>query len=117
MTNQEAFDIAVAGLAAQNFEASVEAPRSKCVFRGAGGKKCAIGHLIPDERYISKFEDTSLDTVLRASGITLEYNFARTLQRAHDTASSPIIVNKDTMKDNLRRVAKMFDLVLPEVLR
>lgn len=54
-TPQEAFDKAVAGLRAQNYERSFA--HGMCLYRAPGGNKCAVGHLIPDELYFPGLEN------------------------------------------------------------
>lgn len=58
--HQKAFNTAVTGIALQRAFAS-RAPRSvQCVYRAENGNKCAIGHLIPDDRYHPKMEGASI---------------------------------------------------------
>lgn len=56
-TLQGIFDHVVEALAAQGVKAQrVVGDRSTCQLRGAGGTKCAVGHLIPDAAYQESFE-------------------------------------------------------------
>ena len=43
-------------LLSQNFRCQ-DLPSTKCLYRNNAGAKCAIGCLIPDDRYDPKFED------------------------------------------------------------
>lgn len=38
-----------------------------CLYRGPNGEKCAIGHEIPDDRYLSKMEGENVRTVFNMS--------------------------------------------------
>ena len=116
-TRQETFNEAVAGLAAQGFERSMNSDWT-CVHRGARGHKCAIGVLLPDD---------SPDDVLSFAGCVMalrdrfpdlplfaEHDVAllQELQLAHDNGHVP-----GEMRYDLRRVAREFKLDLPEVLK
>lgn len=46
LTRQQAFDKALFGIRAQNYEQSMNG--GVCAYRGRGGNKCAIGHCIDD---------------------------------------------------------------------
>lgn len=60
---QEAFNRAVAGLWAQKAFSMAVMPDMDpddymaCAYRGLNGTKCAVGHLIPDDRYDAAFEN------------------------------------------------------------
>lgn len=117
MTNQEAFNIAVKGLAAQDWQPSVL--HTKCLYRGPDGRKCAVGHLIPDDQYQAYFDtqEASYDYFLRnivvnlpaLRGVTLD--FLRDLQNAHDSASTAT-----EMANNFRRLAFRYDFAMPPEL-
>lgn len=53
---QELFDKAVTGLVSQGFEQSWNEDDGMCAYRGEGGKRCAVGWLISDERYNPNME-------------------------------------------------------------
>jgi hypothetical protein len=46
---QEIFNIAYLGLASQGFKQSLSSGKATCAYRGKGGLKCAIGHVIKDD--------------------------------------------------------------------
>jgi len=58
---QEIFDTVVFHLLAQ--QAKAEDADGSCLYRGADGKKCAIGCLIPDDRYNDAMEGKGLTMV------------------------------------------------------
>ena len=93
MTNQELYNRVVAHLRAQDCAAKEwvthpNGPESNlCRYRTADGKKCAIGCLIPDERYSGTLEGRMVyqQEVLRAAGLTSKnVTLATRLQRIHD---------------------------------
>ncbi len=108
MTRQEAFDKMATGLAGQNFRRSMN-PDGKCAYRNPAGLKCAIGHLIPDEKYSPKMDSSSMrfQEVLSVIGVTdiADRIFYEECQGAHDYADSP-----ELMKERLRRVAITYGL-------
>lgn len=56
MNLQEIFNKVYTGLRDQGFERAVN-ERGNCMYRAPDGKKCAFGHLIPDELYKPEMED------------------------------------------------------------
>jgi hypothetical protein len=93
VTNQEIFDKVVRHLAAQGGK-SMLGPR--CRYRADGGKKCAIGCLIPDDYYEPEMEGLSvamrrvrrgLKDLLELDGDNDErLDILRSLQLCHDNA-------------------------------
>lgn len=74
------------GLAAQGWKLSTDKYGS-CVYRGKQGRKCAIGHIIPDH-IACKNEGLSL----RALGIVVRHEVFKLLQAAqvaHDISTGP----------------------------
>lgn len=118
MTKQEIFDKVVAGLASQGFERSVDAESPhRCMYRGAEGRRCAAGWLIPDEQYRAGLEKLPVVSAAVCGvlvGLVGEENilFVQALQDVHDNGRTPL-----SMQDNLRNVAGRYSLELPEVLR
>lgn len=114
MERQEAFEKAVRGLAGQGWERSVttqEGPYTQCCYRGDGGRKCAIGHLIPDEDYSPRMEGGAITwpQVLETCGLSsADRGFAVDMQIAHDRAESP-----EGMLRNYREFAEQYDLTWP----
>lgn len=110
MTRQELFDKVVKGLAAQGFVTAYS--DVGCSYRDDSGRKCAIGQLIPDEKYLPEFEGVGISQlgpvvdglsgvfvpektkrlaeILREVGIPLktreDVDFLFYLQRAHDNS-------------------------------
>jgi len=95
---QEIFAKAAAGLASQNWERSLSC--NICSYRGPLGLKCAIGHLIPDDRYSADIENKTVFHKVVAEAIPELDRFAgtvplalaqflRDLQHAHDFSISP----------------------------
>lgn len=120
MTEQEIFNQVVAGLAGQGFEQSKDMrpnpttgePSQMCLYRGPGGKKCAVGHLITDEEYDPAWENLTLRRVMSKCATLTRFEPHRGLleglQRAHDAADGPY-----DMQRRLIAVAKDHGLNLP----
>lgn len=86
MNNQELFDKVAKHLLTQKAK-SFDSQRERCMYRGPGGLCCAIGCLIPNEKYEPWLEGkgtTNID-VIAAAGLT-EGNreLAYRLQLIHD---------------------------------
>jgi hypothetical protein len=74
-----------------------------CAYRGEGGLKCAIGILIPDDKYNPEWDELiiaigtdnyryhveDLLNVIREAGYTRDEDFLAKLQSIHDTARYP----------------------------
>jgi hypothetical protein len=93
MDKQEAFDIVYKGVLSQGGRSMGYFIGDKkelgCMYRGEKGRKCAIGWLIPDDKYDVKFDsETEYPAnpmlVLKEVGIELPYDFVDELQDAHD---------------------------------
>jgi len=121
MTRQEIFNIAYRGLKSQGFKGSevrgldpLVPQNITCAYRGDGGRKCAIGFLIPDERYSPNIEgkgvielvDNVYPDLIPTDG---EEAFLRRLQECHDTAFSV-----EAMEYNLKEFARKENLEVPE---
>lgn len=118
MNNQEIFNKVWNGLKAQGFERSMavvdeEDTLKKCAYRGENGRKCAAGHLIPDELYKKEFEGNGAYR-LRLLWDTLgikekDISTISNLQQRHDDADSPA-----GMERSLRCFANKNNLSIPE---
>lgn len=119
---QDFFTRAVKGLAAQGFERSVDDARfarglSSCVYRGDKGRKCAIGHLIPDEVVRATMDElSSLEEILSTIGVaapehTDNWHWFNNLQKCHDSGITTLGV-----KHLLRAFAADNRLSLPPEL-
>lgn len=88
-TEQETFDHVVAHIRAQGYERSMLPSGYACAYRGAAGRKCAVGCLIDDSHFSPSLEGHSVgaSTVLAAvaqSGWNADMLLLRALQYAHD---------------------------------
>lgn len=80
MTKQEVYDKVKAHLLAQGKQ-SWDEERDLCMYRGPGGLKCAVGVLIPDEKYVPQMEGEVSDTGwLEKYGLTELLPFEELLQ-------------------------------------
>ena len=120
---QEVYDTAVAGLASQGFQHSYN-ESGICAYRDvdadANGRKCAIGHCIPDEVYSPEMELKSIATLLSGTFENLRAMFPthisketlRELQLCHDMPDSP-----RGMRVALWDFARKYKLRMPESIR
>ncbi len=115
---QEVYDAAVAGLASQEFQGCyIEI--GICAYRGANGRKCAIGWCIPDEVYTPGMEEKSIRTLLREFGDRLKDVFPPSisedilaeLQRCHDMPR-----DSEERRNMLREFGRRRNLRIPESL-
>lgn len=117
-TKQTAFDVMWNGLKAQGWQKSMT--NNVCTYRGDNGRKCAVGHLIPDEIYHERMERIPIQVVYFELGKyilpTKEdvqfFGFLEEARWAHDYA---IETNKKhNMESCMRRLAKRHNLTIPE---
>jgi hypothetical protein len=119
-TMQQTFNEVWEGLKSQGFARSRRS--GSCSYRGDFGRKCAIGHLIPDALYCESL-DTEGKAVLDFADFELaKYglevsdtpdadstkSFLYALQEAHDLANSP-----GEVQSLLMDVARRFNLEVP----
>lgn len=114
LTRQEMFDISYRGLASQGWENSINSSGS-CSYRGINGLKCAIGWLIPDDKYKSHMDrgKTSIGrkpSVMKAARISKDdLYFATQLQMIHDGYGGI------KLKKSMDEFAEVHNLTIPEV--
>jgi hypothetical protein len=103
-TKQELFDKMVRGLHVQDWERSMrEGSVYHCAYLGAGGRKCAIGHLLSEVEAIQESQ-----TVSDLCPDHPYIEFLVTCQRAHDLSVKP-----DEMWERFKRIAKEHSLTFP----
>jgi len=127
---QAIFDTVCEGLASQGFERSIGSMQTQgesvlvCRYRSnENHRKCAIGHLIPDDEYEERFEFSSTSDVLFELGVkryttfvavnpteesTNAHVFLSELQYAHDKGATPA-----GMRHRLKAFAYSYQLALP----
>ena len=100
LTPQQVFDAALFGIRAQKYMRSVSSVTDSCVYRGDHGRKCGIGHPIPDEVYNPVFDtpdggfSSNINSLLEREGEIYEplrvlfkgvpSELLTLVQRAHD---------------------------------
>lgn len=125
---QEIFNQVYAGAAAQNFEPSfIYVDQEVCAYRGAEGRRCNVGLLIPDERYNPAFEGkgildglfdcTTAYDECKSQGFDTEDQaeillFLSHLQEAHDGCAMSTPANTRHQR-NLLEIAKDEGLMVP----
>lgn len=123
LNKQEVFNTVYTKLRAQGKRSIVlERKHQRCVYRGRGNTRCAIGHLIPDELYTKELEGqvvgrlcydpekVNINVVLATLFGELtkqDYSFLNALQQAHDYWTKETL---DALDAAFREVAKQFDL-------
>lgn len=92
--------------------------RETCAYRGAGDCKCAIGHLIPDDRYDPRFEGKAAcaDYIMDAVGVPYRTaDFLEALQRdLHDALSGGRLFRSE-LDAAAKRFATTYNLTPPQV--
>lgn len=102
---QFAFDEVYKGLEAQGWRRSMSTTQyGVCAYRGEGDRKCAAGHLIPDELYNKQLEGRTVQYMIEFKDVLVEplrvwlnaapleeytefLEFVLALQRNHDDVS------------------------------
>ena len=108
MTEQEVFDKVVNHLLKQNKKAAKfpNPYRSECMYKNSEGLKCAVGCLIPDDKYQPYMENMRSDEILNEIGLEkLNINFIDELQKTHDH----FMVRE--WGERLKHIAEKFNLV------
>ena len=86
-TKQETFDTVVAHLRRQGRQSRSDFAGG-CAYRGDGGLKCAVGVLIPDERYTPAFEGEAAHESMQVGKLLIELGhdcqLCEMLQIVHD---------------------------------
>lgn len=113
-TKQMLFDKMWRGLESQGWERSMGG--AGCVYRGEEGRKCAVGHCIPDDVYDPMMEGYGVDDVADKFDEVVDalpffrnthiLDFLYDAQDAHDNA--PI-----DMKERFRELAAEHGLTIP----
>lgn len=127
---QELFNEIWAKASEQKFEPSfLESNMNTCAYRGSNGRCCNVGHLIPDERYISDIEGNVVDGMNEVFVRTTAYDrcvaggfdeheirriggFLRQCQAAHDdcaSSSAPPAKHRRLLQE----VAELAGLTIP----
>lgn len=89
---QEVFDTVCKHLVKQGRRA-VNLSHGQCKYRASNGDKCAVGVLIPDDRYRLDMEGMTLGVIkfeleCAVPAFRVDKNFLGALQRVHDFADS-----------------------------
>ena len=118
MNKQEMFDKVSTHLFTQGERAmlpkeaqSDEFPAGLCAYRAPNGFKCAVGCMIPDEKYDPKMEGVCADSVIQEYHLESYIPFGdltRDLQDTHDHSLN--WATTESMKHALRYVADRHEL-------
>lgn len=106
VTKQEFFDTVAAHLLSMD-DVSWDYSRGICAYRGAGGAKCAIGVMIPDELYNPEMEGLGVTSLVadwsQLSKFIPSISLAAELQAVHDNG---MLSNKHLVKADLKHIAR-----------
>lgn len=90
LTHQEAFNKAVRGMRDQGWKKAAmggDWTGGTCKYRTNSGLKCAVGHIIPDDRYSPKMEGQEAVRAMAMANVTVDtYVSLNKLQDCHDGA-------------------------------
>lgn len=106
MDNQTAFDRVATHLLAQN-EKATDNKSGHCVYRAPDGRKCAIGALIPDDKYTSEMEGKMPEQLHNTWGLfgnEVNIELLDDLQDCHDN------FQVSEWRDTLYNLASVYDL-------
>ena len=110
-SNQRAFDLVWDHFITRKQPRSISKD-GRCSYRSRrGAKRCAIGVLIPDDRYDRSFDSDKvrLTAVLKQAKIKIDVDFASQLQITHDRSA-----NREDLRESLLHLAERCDLKLPK---
>jgi hypothetical protein len=123
ITLQEIFDRAVLGVITQGKPSVTKGfTGTSCMYRGAAGTKCAVGHLIDDANYTLELEGEGSDSYLVRQALEqslgeLPENSTGLLVRlqfAHDSASEfSDFISRFVAR--ARQIATNYNLTFPEL--
>ena len=114
-SNQDLFDTITTHLRTQGARATCET-FDMCVYHASDGRKCAIGCLIPDERYTPVLEGCDLrrngnvQSILRSLDIDPTNEMLREFQQTHDCFEPG-----SEWEREFRMIAQRYDLTYTEV--
>lgn len=118
VTGQSLFDKIVGHLFTQGRQSRRDVSRTSCAYRGADGSACAVGCVIPDDRYTPSIESRAVyaeEVREVVPEIEPHMNLLAALQRVHDDQEEVVTDTAGTFQrgalaDKLRTVAAVFDL-------
>lgn len=124
LTNQEAFDKALFGIRAQGYLQSIS-ENDKCAYRGEDGRKCAIGHCLPDElaeeiKWLDTATFSSWSSIRKAPEFA-EFSSVKMLQGCNPSLLSELqnvhdsMQDKENFEDRMQEIAQFYDLVYTPV--
>ena len=133
LTPQQVFDAALFGIRAQKYMRSVSSVTDGCVYRGDHGRKCGIGHAVPDAVYTPAFDNpddgfsSGIDSLLEREDEIYEplrvlfkdvpLGLLTLVQRAHDRYldDAGSAEGAKQWEYHMASLAKLFDLVYTPV--
>lgn len=86
----------------------------RCLYRGPNGNKCAVGHLIPDDKYVPEMEVVPATRICEFIGIPYQDAFMQ-VQISHDLACEDEGNFVEAFKTRLKQRIEL-DLLPKEIL-
>lgn len=120
MTEQEIFDKAVIGIVEQGGPATRGEGSVACEYLNEEGKRCALGHCIPESYSLEACKLMTLNEVHDLPELCeVPFEFLEKLQKCHDCAVSDNVNQGEEFMPNFLRYAQNFadghGLKMPEV--
>ena len=114
MNMQEVFQHVWVSVSLQNGPSTIGyLPR----LRGDYKRKCAVGFLIPDDKYLEEMEMYSVEKILKKLKLDLSPIFVYELRNAHDNEiNTSHKFFKEKFRQNMMNVAMDFKLNIPSEL-
>lgn len=86
LTNQQVFDKVVTALRLQSAKSLLYPDNGAlvCAYRSPDGKKCAAGHILPDELYNPEMENKNIYGIFEFDDLVADRRFLYNLQLIHD---------------------------------
>ena len=106
LTNQQVFYKVVTALRLQGAKSLLNPDNGSlaCAYRSPDGKKCAAGHIIPDELYSPEMESKNPFGIPAFADLVENLTFLNDLQYAHDN------YNVEDWEECWKELAKQYNL-------
>jgi len=108
MSMQQLFEDAIVPVIEQG-GGSYDFDHLSCLYRGPNGRKCAIGHLIPDELYNKRMENKSICNLLHTNLDGIEEIILPLWRKKYD-----LEIDHNEFADTLDHIQRLHDKVCHE---
>lgn len=107
LTPQQVFDNALFGVRKQRYHRSIRG--AACAYRGNNGRKCGIGHSIPDELYHESFDDSENFAVGVLSILGADRPACQPLKELFQGCNLKLLVRLQSTHDESYREKQFFE--------